>query len=96
MNTKTLFENLVSHLGAYRGADLPCEICYFDRYRNLVVKPLLDATLDEIAFAVQTMSEESMAIGCRRNALEYLYSFSRKRGAIGADQISTIAEGVTK
>ena len=96
MSTNPLFEKLRRHLGAYRGEDLPAEICYYDRYRNLVVKPLLDASLDEIAFAVQTLSEESKAISCRRSALDYLYTFSRKRGAVGADQIGQIAEEVTK
>ncbi|MBI5923829.1 MAG: hypothetical protein HY847_19550 [Betaproteobacteria bacterium] len=96
MTTHPLFEKLCRHLGAYRSDDLPVEICYLDRYRNLVVKPLLDASLDEIAFAVQTLHEESMAISSRRSALEYLYTFSRKRGAVGADQIIHIAEEVTK
>lgn len=96
MSTNPMFEKLRRHLGAYRGEDLPAEICYFDRYRNLVVKPLLDASLDEIAFAVQTLHEESMVLSGRRNALEFLYSFSRKHGAVGADQIGQIAEEVTK
>lgn len=96
MSTNLMFEKLRRHLGAYRGEDLPAEICYFDRYRNLVAKPLLDASLDEIAFAVQRLNEESLAITCRRSALEYLYSFARKQGAVGADQIGQIAEEVTK
>lgn len=96
MSTQPLFEKLRRHLGSYRGEFLPDEVCYFDRYRNLVVKPILDASLDEIAFAIETLKAENVAIACRRDALETLYAQARKQGAVGADPIVRIAEGVTK
>ncbi len=96
MSANPMFEKLRRHLGSYRGEFLPDDICYFDRYRNLVVKPLLDASLDEIAFAVETLKAENIAISCRRDALESIYAQARKHGAVGADRIGQIAEEVTK
>ena len=53
MKTPTLHQSLQAKLGAYTGEHLTATIRYQDRYGNLVEKPLLDATLDEVAFAIQ-------------------------------------------
>lgn len=96
MSTHPIFENLRRHLGSYRGEFLPEQVIYLDRYGNLVAKPLLEASLDEIAFAIETLKAENVAIACRRDALEALYAQARKHGALGATPISQIAEEVTK
>lgn len=54
-----------------------------------VFRPLMDATIDDIAFAIQGVEAESRAIIRRSGALEELYEAARKRGAIGT---TTIAE----
>jgi hypothetical protein len=54
-----------------------------------VFRPLMDATIDDIAFAIQGVEAESRAIMRRSGALEELYEAARKRGAIGT---TTIAE----
>ena len=54
-----------------------------------VVRPLMDATVDDIAFAIQGMEKERRVIMHRAGALEELYEAARKRGAIGT---TTIAE----
>ena len=59
MKTPTLHQSLQAKLGAYTGEHLTAAIRYQDRYGNLVEKPLLDATLDEVAFAIQTLNAES-------------------------------------
>ena len=54
-----------------------------------VLRPLMDATIDDIAFAIQGIEKESRAIHQRSGALGELYEAARKRGAIGT---TTIAE----
>ena len=54
-----------------------------------VVRSLMDATVDDIAFAIQGMEKERRVIMQRAGALEELYEAARKRGAIGT---TTIAE----
>ena len=51
---------------------------------------LMYATVDELAFAIQTANAESLALGRRRTALEELHTEVRKRAARG----STIADDV--
>lgn len=54
-----------------------------------VVRPLVEATIDEIAFAIQAAeSDASAAIG-RSGALKRVYEEARKRGALGN---ATVAE----
>lgn len=96
MTTPTLYESLQRKLGAYASEHLPPVICYQDRDGNTVEKPLLDATLDEVAFAVQTLGAEGSAIHRRRSALDNLYTLAREHGCLGADAISEIAAEVTK
>lgn len=96
MKTPTLHQSLQAKLGAFAGEHLTATIRYQDRYANTVEKPLLDATLDEIAFAVQTLSRESADIHRRRHALESLYTFARERNCLGIDTVGEIAAEVTK
>lgn len=95
MNTSTLYQSLQAKLGPYTGEHLSAVIRYEDRYGNLVEKPLLDATLDEVAFAIQTLGAESASIYQRRNALEKLYAIARERGCLGSDTVDVIAVEVT-
>lgn len=93
---KTLFQSLQAKLGSYAGAHLVTTLRYQDRHGNAIDKPLLEATLDEVAFAIQTLSAEGSAIHRRRSALESLYALARDRGCLGADTVGAIASEVTK
>ncbi|SFB02954.1 hypothetical protein SAMN04515620_11367 [Collimonas sp. OK607] len=96
MKTLTLYQALQAKLGAYSGEHLTTTLRYQDQYGDTVEKPLLDATLDEMAFAIQTLSVEGSVIYRRRSALENLYTLARDRGCLGADTIGAIAAEVTK
>lgn len=96
MKTPTLYQALQVKLGTYAGEHLTATISYQDRYSNTVEKPLLDATLDEIAFSIQTLCAESAAIHRRRSALESLYTLAREHGCLGLNTVGEIALEVTK
>jgi hypothetical protein len=55
--------------------------------RDAVTKPLEDATLDEVAFAVVALDAECDEAYGRLSALKRLTTMARKRGAVGADRI---------
>lgn len=54
--------------------------------REQVVKPIEDATLDDLAFAVGGVEAEFNAVGDRLHALRKLYGLARQAGALGADR----------
>ncbi len=54
--------------------------------RDAVVKPIDDATLDDLAFAVRGIEAEFNAVGDRLHALRKLYGLARQAGALGADR----------
>jgi len=54
--------------------------------RDQVVKPIEDATLDDIAFAIRGVDAEFNAVADRLYALRKLYGVARQAGALGADR----------
>jgi hypothetical protein len=50
-----------------------------------VTKPLTEATLDDVAFAVRSVEAEFSAVIDRLHALKKLYEFARDAGALGAN-----------
>ena len=96
MNTENLHKSLPKKIGSIFGEHLPATIKFQDRFGNTMEKPLLDATLDEIAFSMQLLQTESSAIHARRSSLERLYNLSREHGCLGSDTVSNIAVEVTK
>ena len=54
-----------------------------------VVRRLEDATIDDLAFAIQGMESESRLIHRRLSGLRDLYEMARKRGALG---VTTVAD----
>lgn len=96
MKTKpTLLELLRKQPGTYL-RDLPetIRIPALDGNRpDEVVRRIEDATIDDVAFAIQGMESEFRLIHCRLSGLRDLYEMARKRGAIGA---TTVAEEVGK
>lgn len=50
-----------------------------------VVKPIEDATLDDIAFALLGVEAEFSAVGDRLHALRKLYGLARQAGARGSE-----------
>jgi len=51
--------------------------------------PVVEATVDEIAFAIMEAERESTAAYRRADALKRLYKLAREAGCIGADRAAT-------
>lgn len=51
------------------------------------VKPIAEATLDELAFATQALDQESDALTTRLYAVRSLYRDARKKGALGSENV---------
>lgn len=49
-----------------------------------------DASVDDIAFAIQGLEYESANIGGQLHALRKLHDLARHRGALGTDKVSEI------
>ena len=54
-----------------------------------VVRPLEDATIDDLAFAIQGLEAESRVLHHRQSGLRDLYDLARKRGALGITTVAT-------
>ena len=96
MKISSLHQALQIKLGSYTGEHLATTLRYLDHNGYIVEKPLFDATLDEVAFAIQTLSAEVSAIHRRRNALDSLYTLARHHGFLGANTVGAIAVEVAK
>jgi hypothetical protein len=96
MSTKTLHQVLQKKIGSVYGDSLPATIQFQDRAGNLIEKELTEATLDEIAFAMQLLQAENSAIHSRHGALERLYNLAREHRCLGSDTVNLIAVEVTK
>lgn len=90
MNTNFITA-LRKQLSSIYGDHLPSEIRYRDTGGHEVVVALDAATVDELAFSIQTSNEEALALSRRRIALEELHTEARKRAARGADRIADIS-----
>ena len=86
----SLIASLRKQLPSIYGKSLPTDIHYRNAEGNVVVVALDAATVDELAFAIQTAGAEALALSCRRNALEDLHAEARRRAAHGADRIIDI------
>ena len=87
----SLIASLRKQLPSIYGEHLPDDIRYRDADGHDVVVALDAATVDELAFAIQTANAEALALGRRRTALEELHTEARKRAARGADRIADVA-----
>ena len=87
----SLIALLRKQLPSIFGESLPTDIHYRNADGNVVAVALEAATVDELAFAIQTANAEALALGRRRTALEELHTEVRKRAARGADRIADIA-----
>ena len=54
-------------------------------YGHAISKPIGQATIDDIAFAIQALSIESTAVYKRHDALRQLHDRARRAGGLGAD-----------
>lgn len=91
MKTKPSLLDLLRQQSSMYMRDLPdsVRIPALDGNRpDDVIRPVLDATIDDIAFAVQGLEAESTAIHRRLGALRDLYEMARKRGALGFTPVS--------
>ena len=86
----SLIASLRKQLPSIYGEHLPDDIRYRDADGHDVVVALDAATVDELAFAIQTASAEASALNRRRNVLEDLHTEVRKRAARGADLIADV------
>lgn len=96
MTANTLIQKLRKEVHSIVGDNLPDEIRYQDRYGNVVIKPLFDATLDELAFAAQTLNAERSILSRRQVALEDVYTHARKQSFLGSDLIRGLVDEVAK
>ncbi|SCK61269.1 hypothetical protein VAR608DRAFT_7027 [Variovorax sp. HW608] len=87
----SLIALLRKQLPSIYGEHLPDDIRYRGTDGHDVVVALDAATVDELAFAIQTANAEALALARRRTALEELHTEVRKRAARGADCIADIA-----
>ena len=103
MKTATLHQSLQAKLGAYTGEHLTAAIRYQDRYGNLVEKPLLDATLDEVRHGSENVAGTlriNAGAGAARWLLEHVVpTFLQRHPHVALDIVSEgrlvdiIAEG---
>ena len=87
--TPHVFHEVSVHLAsAVPNATLIEHVPWWDR---LWVEPLpvVEATVDEIAFAIVEAERESTAAYRRADALKRLYKLAREAGCIGADRAAT-------
>ena len=82
---------LRKRVGSFNSDHLPSDIRYRNRAGEEVSVPIENATVDELAFALQLASEEQSIVSRRRSAIEDLYQNARKSGALGADRMTDIA-----
>jgi hypothetical protein len=54
---------------------------------------LEDASVDDIAFAIRGMSDQTSLLLSQESALRRLHDLARNRGAIGTDTVSAIFGG---
>ncbi|MBY4833777.1 hypothetical protein [Burkholderia dolosa] len=87
----SLIASLRQQLPSVYGDHLPDEIRYRRTDGQEIVVALDAATVDELAFAIQTANAESLALSRRRTALEELHTEVRKRAARGADRIADVS-----
>lgn len=52
---------------------------------EVAAKPIEEATLDDLAFAMSAIEAEFNALGDRLHAIRKLYTLARKAGGLGAD-----------
>ena len=73
---------------SYALEDLPETIAFPQRAGDepREALPVVEATVDEIAFAIVEAERESTAAYRRAAALQRLYKFAREAGCIGADR----------
>ncbi|WP_053239921.1 hypothetical protein [Pleomorphomonas koreensis] len=76
---------------SYALEDLPETIAFPQRAGDEPREPLpvVEATVDEIAFAIVEAERESSAAYRRAAALQRLYKLAREAGCIGADRAAT-------
>jgi hypothetical protein len=92
MKTKTMLIDLLRKQPAMFLSDLPETIripALGDNRADEVVRPLEDASVDDLAFAIQGMETESRAHHRRLQGLRDLYDLARKRGALGITTVAT-------
>jgi hypothetical protein len=73
--------------------DLPDEILIpaVGPYRRPAAKLVCDATLDDLAFALNLVEEEFNAVGDRLHAIRRLYTIGRRAGGLGNDLAVAVA-----
>ena len=54
---------------------------------------LVDASVDDLAFAIRGISDQTSLLFSQESALRRIYDLARNRGAIGTDKVSEIFGG---
>jgi len=53
--------------------------------REVLIKPIGEASVDDVAFAIQGLNRKMSALSAQLDALRTLHDMARRAGAIGAD-----------
>jgi hypothetical protein len=77
---------------SYALEDLPETIAFPQRSGDEPREPLpvVEATIDDIAFAIVAAERESSAAYARSSALQRLYKLAREAGCIGSDRAAAV------
>lgn len=89
-STPSLLDKLRDKVDSVRGNDLPDIIRYRDLHQNPIAKPLLEATLDEIAFVIDAIDQETLTLSMRKQTLDRLYRLARRIGGFGAQRVGDL------
>ena len=73
----------------YTAKRLPETICIpaFSANAEDIVKPITEATIDELVFAAQVLDKQSDALTKTLYAIRSLYRTARQKGALGSENI---------
>lgn len=87
MSAKTKTDLLRERNFAMGGLPETIRVPPLGQCREEVVKPLENATVDDIAFAILAMDAEFDAFSNRIYALRKLHTLARQNGALGSDRV---------
>ncbi len=84
---KSKLERLLKDSYYYKNLPVHIRIPALGAVQEETVKPITEATLDELEFAAQALDKEADSIRSCIFAIRRLYEEARKKGALGSENI---------
>lgn len=84
---KSSLEKLLKDSYYYKNLPVHIRIPALGAVQEEITKPIVEATLDDLAFAAQALDSEVDAINTRLYAIRRLYRDAREKGALGGENI---------